>query len=66
MADWEKVFQGRRVTRLKYQELGINNRIYPWIITQNAEGATVKLSNEQMKELIVAALDGMGYENFQW
>lgn len=46
-----------RATRIFRQELGINNRVYPWVIMQNANGSTVKLTDNQMKELIGAILD---------
>lgn len=58
--DW--IFDGERQTRLFQQEVGKHNAKYPWVIMQDANGATVKLTDEQMKGIVNAVLDAWGYD----
>lgn len=55
-------FPGERFTWLYRQIPGVRNAVYPWVIQQNNRGATVKLSDEQMKGIINAVLDAWGYD----
>lgn len=57
-----KTFLGKRMTWLYRQTPGVHNAIYPWVIQQGANGATVKLSDEQMKGIVNAVLDFYGYD----
>lgn len=52
-----KIFPGQRVTWLFRQTPGVRNAIYPWVIMQDANGSTVKLSEEQMAGIVQAYLD---------
>lgn len=57
-----KVFPGQRTTWLYRQTPGVRNAIYPWVISQNANGAVVKLTDEQMKGIVNSVLDAWGYD----
>lgn len=50
-------FPGERFTWLYRQTPGVRNAIYPWVIQQRNNGATVKLSEEQMAGIVQAYLD---------
>ena len=56
-----KVFPGKRRTYLYRQTPGVRNAIYPWVITQDANGSTVKLSDEQMRGIVKEYLSSIGY-----
>lgn len=57
-----KTFPGKRITWLYQQTPGVHNAIYPWVIRQGANGATVKLSDEQMKGIVNSVLDAWGFD----
>lgn len=59
-----KTFPGQRTTFVYRQTPGLRNAIYPWVITQNANGATIKLSEEQMHGIVNYVLDAWGYDLF--
>jgi hypothetical protein len=50
-------FPGERFTWLYRQTPGVRNAKYPWVIQQNNNGATVKLSEEQMAGIVQVYLD---------
>lgn len=52
-----KLFPGKRNTWLHRQTPGVRNAIYPWVIMQDANGSTVKLSEEQMEGIVQEYLD---------
>ena len=60
--DNRKHFPGTRQTWLFRQTPGVRNAVYPWVIMQDANGSTVKLSEEQMKGIVNTYLDAMGYD----
>lgn len=62
MADSRHFFDGQRKTWLYRQTPGKRNAVYPWVIMQDANGSTVKLSDEQMKEIVNTVLDAWGYD----
>lgn len=62
MADWDLFFSGKRNTWLYHQTPGKRNAIYPWVIIQDANGATVKLDEEQMKGIVNAYLNSIGHD----
>lgn len=62
MANKEKFIDGDRQTWVFLGEVGKYNRKYAWDIRQNNNGAVVKFTDEQMKELVNTYLDWMGYD----
>lgn len=62
MNERQRFFDGERKTWLYRQTPGVRNAIYPWVIMQSSNGSTVKLTDEQMKGIVNAYLDDMGYD----
>lgn len=60
--DDRKVFPGQRITWLYRQTPGVRNAIYPWVIQQGNNGATVKMDDDQMKGVVNAVLNAWGYD----
>lgn len=60
----DKIFPGQRRTRLYRQTPGVRNAIYPWVISQDANGATIKLTEEQMRGIVKAVTDAWDEDLF--
>lgn len=62
MADKEYYFDGQRNTWLYRQTPGVRNAKYPWVIMQGNNGAVVKFDESQMRGIVNAYLEAMGFD----